>query len=168
MPRPQECTTEFSDSANANWQSQSGPCVAVRPSSPEIEVQRQVQNVEVIALQRPSSPEIVVRRYTIKLYPTRAQESALVRQASLLAQLWNAALEQREIQWAHECQRNPKGERKGLSKYDQQKELKQLRAENPEYAAIGQDTEALCLTALDDAFKAFFKRAKGGAGKSSG
>lgn len=168
MPRPQECDAEFSDSTNANWQTQSGPCVVVRSSSPENEGQRQGSHWCPPCAKWSSSPEIVVRRYTFKLYPNREQASALVQQAALLAQLWNAALEQRETQWAHECQRKSKGERKGLTKYDQQKELKQLRAENPEYAAIGQNTEALCLTALDDAFKAFFKRAKGGAGKSSG
>lgn len=112
--------------------------------------------------------KMVVRRYTFKLYPNKTKMKALQRQASLLAMLWNAALEQREIQWAHQCQRNGKGDRKGLSKYDQGRELKIVRANDPEYASMSSDTMNLCLIALDDAFRAFFKRAKGGAGKSSG
>jgi transposase len=111
---------------------------------------------------------IVTRRYTFKLYPTKAQAEAMQRQAALLAMLWNAALEQREAQWAQECQRKPRGDRKGLSFYDQSKDVKFIRADDPEFAQMSADTPPLCLQALDDAFKAFFKRAKGGAGKASG
>lgn len=109
-----------------------------------------------------------VRRYTFKLYPSKAQERALEEQAVLLAQLWNAALEQRETQWRHECQRNGKGSRSGISKFDQSKHLKFVRQDDPRYAAMSADTLALCIFALDDAFKAFYKRARAGAGKSSG
>lgn len=109
-----------------------------------------------------------IRRYNFKLYPNKTQEKTLQRQAALLAALWNAALEQRETQWRMECERKPKGERKGLGKWDQATELKFIRADDPEYAAMSSDTMSLCVVALDDAFKAFFKRAKGGAGASSG
>jgi transposase len=125
---------------------------------PEAKVERQVAPAN----------NTVMRRYTFKLYPNKAQTAALQRQAALLAMLWNAALEQREAQWAQECQRKPKGERKGLNKFDQGRDLKFIRADDPEFAAMSSDTMNLCLIALDDAFKAFFKRAKGGAGKSSG
>ena len=112
--------------------------------------------------------EEVLRRYTFKLYPNKSQSAAMQRQAALLALLWNAALEQREAQWAQQCQRMAKGERRGLSFYDQSKDVKHIRAYDPEFAAMSADTPPLCLQALDDAFKAFFKRAKAGAGKSSG
>lgn len=108
------------------------------------------------------------RRYTFKLYPNAEQRRALGEQAKLCAMLWNAALEQREIQWAHECQRHPKSERKGLSLYDQTRELKDLRAQDEAYRAMSADTAARVLAGLDLAFKAFFKRAKNGAGASSG
>lgn len=125
----------------------------------------------------------ITRRYSFKLYPTKAQIVALERQCVLLARLWNAALEQREIQWAHECQTKRgdwkegsgskrhvymKGERSSLSYYDQSKQLKIIRAEDPEYKAMSSASLELTLAALDLAFKAFFKRAKGGAGISSG
>lgn len=115
-----------------------------------------------------SNMRTVVRRYTFKLYPSKTKMKALQRQASLLAALWNAALEQREIQWAHECQRKPKGARKGLSKFDQSRELKFIRSDESEYKNVYASSCELCITALDDAFRAFFKRSKGGAGKSSG
>lgn len=108
------------------------------------------------------------RRYTFKLYPNKAQAEALEHQAVLCVLLWNAALEQREIQWAHECQRKAKGERKGLSRFDQQKEVKFIRNAAPEFAAMSSATLALVLKSLDLAFQAFFRRAKSGAGKSSG
>lgn len=111
---------------------------------------------------------LVTRRYTFKLYPTAKQRAVLEEQSALLAQLWNAALEQREIQWAHECQRKPKGERKGLSRFDQQKELKLIRREDPRFAAMSSASLELTIAALDLAFQAFFSRAKQGAGKSSG
>lgn len=44
---------------------------------------------------RASNRDQVVRRYTFKLYPNKTQEAELVRQASLLARLWNAAMVQR-------------------------------------------------------------------------
>ncbi len=111
---------------------------------------------------------IVTRRYTFKLYPNKAQEAALKQQAVLHDRLWNAALEQREIHWAHECQRKPNGERKGLSYYDQAKELKLIRADEPEYRSLSASSMELTLKKLDLAFAAFFRRAKSGAGASSG
>lgn len=111
---------------------------------------------------------MMTRRYTFKLYPNAAQIAALENQCVLLARLWNAALEQRETQWSQVCQRFGKGERKGLSYYDQARQLKFIRADDPEYAAMSAASLELCLSALDLAFKAFFKRAKGGAGKAAG
>ena len=112
--------------------------------------------------------ETVIRRYTFKLYPNRAQETMLVRQAALLASLWNAALEQRETQWAHECQRKARADRQGLSFYDQTRAIKHIRAGDPEFASMSSCSMGRCMEALDLAFKAFFRRARGGAGRASG
>jgi putative transposase len=170
MPRPQESMMEFSSGKNANWPVNSVGSDDISSGHPVNAGQRQVVLFDPRAAGPSGHPAnvVVLRRYTFKLYPNKAQAAAMQRQAALLAQLWNAALEQRETQWAHECQRKPRGERKGLGKFDQSKELKFIRADDPEYAAMSADTMNLCIVALDDAFKAFFKRAKGGAGKSSG
>lgn len=111
---------------------------------------------------------LVTRRYTFKLYPTKAQEAVLNEQARLCAHLWNAALEQREIQWAHECQRKPKGERKGITFYDQVGEIKNIRKNDGLYSTMSFKSLESTLESLDLAFKAFFRRAKNGAGRSSG
>lgn len=111
---------------------------------------------------------LVTRRYTFKLYPTKAQEAVLNEQARLCAHLWNAALEQREIQWAHECQRKPKGERKGLGQFDQHQSIKIIRREDERFAMMSSQSLYAVLENLDLAFKAFFQRAKSGAGISSG
>ena len=105
---------------------------------------------------------MMTRRYTFKLYPNAAQIAALENQCVLLARLWNAALEQRETQWSQVCQRFGKGERKRLSYYDQARQLKFIRADDPEYAAMSAASLELCLSALDLAFKAFWRRLKEG------
>lgn len=109
-----------------------------------------------------------VRRYDLKMYPNKGQLAQINRQAQLSAILWNAALEQRETQWRQQCQRFGSGSRKGLGYYDQCAEVKSVREAFPEYKNMSFDSASLVLKALDDAFKAFFRRAKSGAGKSSG
>ena len=63
-----------------------------------------------------------------KLRPTPAQERALEEVLWRCRDLYNAALEQRITAWQR-C-------RVSLSRYDQEAELKELRAEFPAYAAI--------------------------------
>src|SRR5690606_18999549 len=48
------------------------------------------------------------------------------------------------------------------------KEIKYLRRECPEWQELNADTPAQVIFKLDEAFKAFFKRAKSGAGAASG
>ena len=114
-----------------------------------------------------------IRRYTFKLYPNQAQEAALCDQAQWLAWVWNAALEQRETQWRLECQRRGRenkrkkityadGGRKGLGYYDQAREIKVLRGQFPELAAMSCASFALCLKALDLSFKEFWRKLKEG------
>jgi len=178
MPSPREGS--FCEESSANGSDVSGVSGGISCGDPANQGSRQGECV-VLGIATPcgdlgisgSRQEdeqrfTVVRRYTFKLYPNRTQDAALERQTVLLARLWNAALEQRETQWAQQCIRKAKGERKGLGKYDQTKELKFVRAEDPEYAAMSASTLELCIFALDDAFKAFYRRAKAGAGKSSG
>lgn len=56
-----------------------------------------------------------------------------------------------------------KKELTGLSYYDQAREIKHIRASLPEYAAMSSASMELCLSALDLAFKAFWRRLKEGA-----
>jgi putative transposase len=109
-----------------------------------------------------------LRRYTFKLYPNKAQADALEQQRRLHSALYNAMIEQRATQWAHECQRRGKKERRGITLYDQSKEITKLRAESPEYRALSANSLAETAKRVDLAFKGFFRRARQGAGASSG
>ena len=79
---------------------------------------------------------------------------------ALCQQLYNAALEQR-IDAYQRC-------RKTVSEYDQAKELKILKQDFPDYKMVGSQVLKDVLRRLDRAYKAFFRRAKAGAGKAAG
>lgn len=101
-----------------------------------------------------------LRRYTFKLYPTPSQAKAMEERRKIHCQLYNAALQQR-IEAYHR-------QGKTLGLYDQQAEIAALRAECEEFAPIAVTELRGTLKRLDDAMKAFFRRAKSGAGASSG
>jgi transposase len=105
---------------------------------------------------------ICVRRYSLKLYPNKAQLEAIERQAVLHVHLWNAANDQRLQQMRLESQRKAKGDRKYLSYFDQAKEVKDVRAADPEFAAMSADSAALTIKRLDLAWQAFWKGRKAG------
>lgn len=101
-----------------------------------------------------------VRRYTFKLYPTKAQIVRLERNLDLHRTLYNAALEERI-----EAYRKAG---KTIGYYDQSAAVKECRAVYPELAECQCMTLYATLQRLDDAMKAFFRRAKAGAGAASG
>ncbi len=107
----------------------------------------------------------MLRRYTFKLYPNASQDVALRGLASMLAQLWNAMLEMREAHYRRALQT---GGKRTLSAFDQGKEITKLRAECPEWAALPSGHGERIAGDLDKAFKAFYSRAKAGAGAQSG
>ena len=98
------------------------------------------------------------RRYTFKLYPNKAQAIALQTQAQMCASLWNALLEMRENFYRRARQRGDK--KTSLSAFDQGRDITELRAAMPEWAAIPRGTPERVAGDLDLAMKAFFKRLK--------
>ena len=68
------------------------------------------------------------KTYKYKLKPTPQQERELGRVLGLCRWLYNTALEQRIIAWQRA--------RVSVSRYQQEAELKDIRADFPEYAAI--------------------------------
>lgn len=90
---------------------------------------------------------IIVHRFHIK--PTEEQEQKLFQTLTLCRQLYNAALEQREI-----CYRQ-----RGESPFctAQKNELPELKEELPEYQQINAQVLQDCLQRLDDAFQRFFE-----------
>jgi putative transposase len=94
------------------------------------------------------------KTYKEKLQPTPTQERALERVLRCCRTLYNTALEQRITAWQrrHIC----------LTRYQQEAELKDIRAEFPEYAAIHSHVLQDVLARLDKTYQAFFRRVQRG------
>src|SRR5690349_7467772 len=92
----------------------------------------------------------VRKTYKEKLRPTPAQERTLDAVLWRCRDLYNAALEQRITAWQRR--------RVALSRYQQEAELKDIRAVFPEYEAIHSHILQDVLTRLDKTYQAFFRR----------
>jgi putative transposase len=94
------------------------------------------------------------KTYKYKLTPTPEQERALGRVLGLCRALYNAALEPRILAYQRR--------RVSLSRYQQEAELKDIRAEFPEYAAVHSHVLQDVLARLDKTYQAFFRRLMAG------
>jgi hypothetical protein len=96
----------------------------------------------------------VRKTFQEKLRPTPQQERALEAVLWCCRTLYNAALEQRIFLWRH----------RGVSiaRYQQEAELKTLRAEMPEYAALHSHVLQDVLARLDKTYQALFRRIAAG------
>ncbi len=95
------------------------------------------------------------KSYKYKLEPTPAQEQVMETTLWHCRTLYNCALEQRKLWWE-------RGEGKSPTRYQQEAELKTIRAEMPEYDAIHSHVLQDVLARLDTGFQAFFRRLKDG------
>ncbi len=101
-------------------------------------------------------PELSVRTtFKEKLKPTPEQERALEAVLWRCRTLYNAALEQRITWWR-------RGQGKSVTRFQQEAELKELRAAFPEYAAIHSHVLQDVLARLDKTYQAFFRRLANG------
>ena len=96
----------------------------------------------------------VRKTYKEKLRPTPAQERALDEVLWRCRVLYNAALEQRIAAWRRR--------HVSVTRYQQEAELKAIRAEFPEYAAIHAHILQDVLARLDKAYQAFSRRVANG------
>jgi putative transposase len=94
------------------------------------------------------------KTFKYKLQPTATQERELERVLGLCRRLYNVALEQRITAWQR-CHVS-------ISRYDQEAELKGIRADFPEYAAIHSHILQDVLARLDKTYQAFFRRLQRG------
>jgi putative transposase len=92
--------------------------------------------------------------YKEKLRPTPAQERVLEEILLHCCDLYNAALEQRIIAYQRR--------HVSVSRYEQEAELKDLRAEFPEYEAIHSHILQDVVAGLDKTYQAFFRRLQRG------
>jgi putative transposase len=97
---------------------------------------------------------IVRKTFKFKLKPTPEQERELGRVLGLCRWLYNTALEQRIVAWQRV--------RATVSRFEQEAELKDIRAEFPDYAAIHSHVLQDVLSRLDKTYQAFFRRLKAG------
>jgi len=98
--------------------------------------------------------QAVRKTFKYRLKPTLEQERELEWVLRLCCALCNTALEQRIVayQWRHVS----------VSRYQQDAELKGIRAEMPEYAAIHSHVLQDVLARLDKTYQAFFRRLMNG------
>src|SRR6476620_9473508 len=96
----------------------------------------------------------VRKTFKYKLMPTPTQERELWRVLGLCRSLYNTALEQRITAWQRA--------RISLSRYQQEAELKDIRAAMPEYGAIHSHVLQDVLARLDKTYQAFFRRVQAG------
>jgi transposase len=94
------------------------------------------------------------KTFKYKLQPTATQERELERVLGLCRRLYNVALEQRITAWQR-CQVS-------ISRYEQEAELKGIRADFPEYAAIHSHLLQDVLARLDKTYQAFVRRLQRG------
>src|SRR3990167_1069886 len=93
------------------------------------------------------------RTFEFRLYPKPEQEAALLKTLGLCQNLYNAMLWQRQMAWSRQMK---------LSRFDQERQLSELRQENPDYGAVYTHVLQDVARRLDLAFKAFFRRCKAG------
>jgi putative transposase len=98
--------------------------------------------------------QAIHKTYKYKLNPTPTQERELARVLGLCRWLYNTALEQRITAWQRA--------RVSVSRFQQEAELKDIRANMPEYAAIHSHVLQDVLARLDKTYQAFFRRVKAG------
>jgi putative transposase len=99
--------------------------------------------------------ETTVRKtFKEKLRPTPEQERALDAVVWRCRALYNTALEQRITAYQHR--------HVSVSRFEQEAELKEIRAEFPEYAAIHSHVLQDVLARLDKTYQAFFRRLQRG------
>jgi putative transposase len=94
------------------------------------------------------------RNFKYRLYPNRTQGLALQHILDGHCQLYNAALEERREAY-RKC-------RVSLNYYDQANQLKDLRIQDSDVAALNYSSCQQTLRKLDKAFQAFFRRIKAG------
>jgi putative transposase len=110
-----------------------------------------------------------VKAFKVRLYPNQAQETELRKQLGLLCDFYNACLEERLNWWDKNkpARRGKKEDRLQplvyVSKYSQQRQIKTIRNELPEYKTVFQRAMENVCSRVDLAYKAFFRL--DGAGK---
>src|SRR5271156_5015015 len=92
----------------------------------------------------------VIRTFRYPLRPTKAQEAELDVCLWRCRQIYNAALEQRISAYRRQ--------RKSLTRFDQQKDLTELRRFDPDFGAVAATILRSALKRIELGYGAFFRR----------
>jgi putative transposase len=92
------------------------------------------------------------RTYKYRIYPTKAQRTALNATLSLCCELYNAALQERRDAW--------KKQKKSISYFDQTKQITLFKQDRPEFKDISSYVLENILKRVDLAFQSLFRRAR--------
>ena len=95
------------------------------------------------------------KSFKFRLYPTRAQEQKMFFTLNRCRELYNAALSERRDSYKYTG--------KGVSYYDQKKDLPEIKELREEYNDIHSQVLQDVMLRLDKAMKSFFRRVKNGA-----
>jgi putative transposase len=95
-----------------------------------------------------------VRAFRYRLYPSRSQARLLTSTVETCRRLYNACLAERKAAW--------ESERRSISKVEQLRRVKTLKATNPYAANVHSHVLQVAVADLDRAFGAFFRRVKVG------
>lgn len=96
----------------------------------------------------------MIKTFRYRIYPTKRQEQTLNDQLALCCELYNAALTERREAWRLEG--------KSIRFYDQTYQLKHIRSDRVDVAAVNAQSLEMVLQRVDLAFKSFFRRLKEG------
>lgn len=95
---------------------------------------------------------MATKAFKYRIYPTKSQETKLLKQLDKCRWLYNHFLEQRKTSWEEK--------QKLLSMYDQMNILPNLKKKMPELKNVHSQVLQNVATRIDLAFKAFFRRLK--------
>lgn len=96
----------------------------------------------------------MLKTFQYRLYPSRSQERGLLSTLETCRRWYNACLEERKRAWEEE--------QRSVSKKEQLRQVKVLKATNPYAESIHSHVLQVVVADLDKAFRAFFRRAKAG------
>lgn len=96
----------------------------------------------------------MIKTLRYRIYPTKQQEEVLNNQLAVCAELYNAALQERREAWHQQ--------RKAITWFDQNLQLKEIRADRDDVARINANALEDVLKRVQLAFSAFFRRVKNG------
>lgn len=94
------------------------------------------------------------KAYVYRLYPSRSQEKRLLNTLETCRRFYNDLLAERRDAWANE--------QRSVSKVEQLRKVKELKATNPYARDIHSHVLQVVVADLDRAFRAFFRRVKAG------